>query len=168
MSQKQKDFSDKPLQVEEGQATEVPFNMTTHFTKMQKRYAESDAIFVKPDTWIAPAGPANPKFEKLRKEDWEYVVGVVESREGISSLGLHEMDWCGWPGDGITTWRIPTKRMVAIPRGVAKIIRDECKWKAYVVKERDVSKDDKHGDYLTSWRAEEIRSNCNFEVVSNL
>ena len=168
MVQKPKDASDKPLEVINENPKEQTFQLSTHLTKMQKRYAENEALLIKPCGWVSPAGRPNPKFEKERAKAWEYVVGVVESKEGISPLLEHEMAWCEWAGDPITTWKIPTGRLVAIPRGVAKEIKEGCKWTAYVTQERQVGKVDKHGDYLTSWKAEEIRKKATFELAQNL
>jgi hypothetical protein len=160
--------SNEPLKVEDNKVSEKPFQMNTHLTRMEKKYAEQTAEFIRPCGWIGAAGLPNSKFEKQHREDWEYVVGIIESKEGITDLDTFEMDWCGWPGDPITTWKVPTKRPVAIPRGVAKAIHEGCKYTAYVVKEREIIKGDKHGDYLTSWKKEEIRNTADFRSVSSL
>lgn len=165
---KPKDASDKPLVIEDSKPKETDFQMNTHLTKMEKRYAEQEAVFIRPCGWISPAGPANPRFEKQRKDAWEYVVGVVEAKEGISSMPFHEQVWCEWGGDPITKWKIPTQKVVAIPKGLAKEIQKNCKYTAYVINERETTKGDKHGDFLTSWRAEEIRNTATFSKVNDL
>lgn len=169
MAEKPKGATDKPLEIITDNPVPVSeFKINTHLTKMQKRYAEQDAICCRPSGWIAPAGIPNPKFESKREKEWEYVVGVVEAKEGITSLGELEMDWCGWPGDPITTWKIPTSKIVALPYGIAKSIQDGCKYSVFKVDERDVLKRDNHGEYLTSWRREEIKQTATFRKVNDL
>lgn len=166
--EKPKGAQDAPLVIDDSNPKEIPFLMSTHLSRMEKKYAENHAKFMRPTGWISPAGEPNPRFDRQRREDWEYVVGIVEAKEGISSLGMYEMDWCKWAGDAITTWKIPTGVPVAIPRGLANHIRNENKWTAYISKTRQATREDSHGDYLTTWKAEEIRRNTRFELIQDL
>lgn len=97
---------------------------STNLTK--KEINNPDVHKITPTRRIKSMIKPNPKWEKQRQHDKEYVMGMLENK---ASPGVAAHFWKNnWPGDDYEEWTIPDSIPVAIPRHVANHLHNKCKY----------------------------------------
>lgn len=98
-----------------------------HLTRKEMNHPEVEKIV--PLRRIRSLGRPNPKWEKQRAYENEYVVGMLENVQCPNqALNFWKNNL---PGDDYAEWYIPAGRPVAVPRHIANHLAKNCKYHTF-------------------------------------